>query len=187
MKSVAESGWNIFDVMSATAPIDPNTQLLTGPFHWLGLIICLFISAILLLSSVAIRHVRMDLTGEVLGQGAPEGLRGRRPVSSSSGLDLFDRTHGLKFFQLQLKLFDLTEDLLALRSEEHALQLLNQQHQTFDLACSRTQRCDVSLVVSQQQRLQRCRIEGVQIGQAEGLMHVRSMAHNHLVHEKKPA
>jgi hypothetical protein len=30
-------------------------------------------------------------------------------------------------------LLDLTEDLLALRSEEHALELLDQWHQTFNL------------------------------------------------------
>jgi len=51
-------GWNIFDVMSATASIDPKTQLLTGAFHWLGLTICLLVSAILLLTTGAVIQAR---------------------------------------------------------------------------------------------------------------------------------
>jgi ABC-type transport system involved in multi-copper enzyme maturation permease subunit len=51
-------GWNIFDVMSATASIDPKTQLLAGTFHWPGLTICLFISAILLLTTAAVVKAR---------------------------------------------------------------------------------------------------------------------------------
>jgi len=51
-------GWSGFEVMSATASIDPKTQLLTGTFHWLGLTICLFISAILLLSTAAVIKAR---------------------------------------------------------------------------------------------------------------------------------
>jgi hypothetical protein len=51
-------GWNVFDVMSATASIDPRIQLLTGTFHWLGLTICLFISSILLLTTAAVVKAR---------------------------------------------------------------------------------------------------------------------------------
>ena len=62
------------------------------------------------------------------------------------------------------------------------LQLLDQKNEAFDLAYPRTQRSGVLLLLSlgmsmlmKDHRLQRCRIESVQIGQAEGLMHVRSM------------
>lgn len=41
-------GWNVFDVMSASASINPQTQLLTGALPWLGLALCLLISSILL-------------------------------------------------------------------------------------------------------------------------------------------
>lgn len=51
-------GWNVFDVMSATASIDSKTQLLTGTFHWLGLGICLLISSILLLVAGVIIKIR---------------------------------------------------------------------------------------------------------------------------------
>jgi len=40
----------------------------------------------------------------------------------------------VQFFQLQLKLLDLAEDLLALAAEQHMLQLLDQQREPFDLA-----------------------------------------------------
>ncbi len=46
-------GWNVFDVMSATASIDSKTQLLIGSFHWLDLATCLFFSAILLFAAGA--------------------------------------------------------------------------------------------------------------------------------------
>lgn len=31
-------GWDVFDVMSATATIDPKTQLLHGVIPWMGLV-----------------------------------------------------------------------------------------------------------------------------------------------------
>lgn len=46
-------GWNVFDVMSATASINPKTQLLAGSFHWLDLDACLLFSAILLFTAGA--------------------------------------------------------------------------------------------------------------------------------------
>lgn len=51
-------GWNIFNVMSAAASIDPETQLLTGAFHWLGLTICLLVSVMLLLTTGAVIQAR---------------------------------------------------------------------------------------------------------------------------------
>lgn len=38
------SGWNVFDVMSATAYVDPATRLLNGTAPWPGLAICLLVS-----------------------------------------------------------------------------------------------------------------------------------------------
>jgi ABC-type transport system involved in multi-copper enzyme maturation permease subunit len=56
-KSHTLRGWNVFDVMSGTAAIDPKTQLLTAAFPWLGLAICLLLSCVLLLATcVLIRN-----------------------------------------------------------------------------------------------------------------------------------
>jgi ABC-type transport system involved in multi-copper enzyme maturation permease subunit len=38
------SGWSVFDVMSATAYVDPATKLLKGTVPWPGLAICLLVS-----------------------------------------------------------------------------------------------------------------------------------------------
>lgn len=51
-------GWNVFDVMSATASINPQTQLLTGTFHWLDLAACLFFSLVLLFTAGAVVKTR---------------------------------------------------------------------------------------------------------------------------------
>ena len=51
-------GWNVFDVMSATASINPQTQLLTGTFHWLDLAACLLLSIALLFTAGAIVQTR---------------------------------------------------------------------------------------------------------------------------------
>jgi ABC-type transport system involved in multi-copper enzyme maturation permease subunit len=47
-------GWNVFDVMSATAAINPQTQLLIGTFHWLDLAACLLFSLVLLFTAGAV-------------------------------------------------------------------------------------------------------------------------------------
>jgi ABC-2 type transport system permease protein len=47
-------GWNPFDVMSATAFIDPTTQMLTGALPWPGLTICLLFSSVLLFTADAL-------------------------------------------------------------------------------------------------------------------------------------
>ncbi len=70
----------------------------------------------------------------MLRQRTSERLRRRGPLCYSSGLRLFDRVGRLQFFQLQLKLIDLAEHLLALCAEDHPPPLLDQQHQTLDLA-----------------------------------------------------
>lgn len=41
-------GWNVFDVMSATASIDPVSQLSNGSLPWLGLAACFSVSTIFL-------------------------------------------------------------------------------------------------------------------------------------------
>ena len=51
-------GWNVFDVMSATASINPQTQLLTGTFHWLDLAACLLFSIMLLFTAGAVVKTR---------------------------------------------------------------------------------------------------------------------------------
>ena len=51
-------GWNVFDVMSATSSIDLKTQLLTGGFHWFGMIVSFLISAVLLGAASAVVQVR---------------------------------------------------------------------------------------------------------------------------------
>jgi hypothetical protein len=49
---------DIFDMMSATASIDPKTQSLAGTFHWFGLTICFLVSAVLLLTTGAVIQAR---------------------------------------------------------------------------------------------------------------------------------
>ncbi len=50
--------WNVFDVMSATASIDPKTQLLTGSAPWFGLSICLLVSLGLLFVTGTVIRIR---------------------------------------------------------------------------------------------------------------------------------
>jgi ABC-type transport system involved in multi-copper enzyme maturation permease subunit len=47
-KAETLSGWNVFDVMSATASVDPATKLLNGTAPWPSLAICLLVSVGLL-------------------------------------------------------------------------------------------------------------------------------------------
>lgn len=53
-------GWNIFDVMSATASIDPETQLLHGTIPWAGLAGCICVS-VLLLTATTLLVQRRDV------------------------------------------------------------------------------------------------------------------------------
>jgi hypothetical protein len=119
-------------------------------------------------------HVRVDFARKMLGQGAAEGLRRSRTLCGRNRLRLLDGTGGLQIFKLELKLFDLAEDLFALRSEEHPLELLDQQHQAFDLAGPRGKRSGVSLMLSDQQRLDGFKIEAIEIRE-RGDKHERSM------------
>jgi len=84
-------------------------------------------------ASIMIRHMRVDLTRTVLGERAAEGLRNNRLFRGGCVL-LFDGVGGLEFFKLEFELFDLPEHLLAVRPEKHALQLVHQQFEPFDLA-----------------------------------------------------
>jgi ABC-2 type transport system permease protein len=45
------SGWNVFDVMSATSYVDKTTRLLNGSAPWLDLTVCLLVSIILLIAA----------------------------------------------------------------------------------------------------------------------------------------
>jgi len=127
-------------------------------------------------------HVGMDFAGKMRGKWTTERLRGNWPIDGRDRRDLFDSACCLQLFELQLQLFDLAEDLLAPGAEEHALQLLDQQHQALNLARTGTQGRRVRLmlrseviVLSHDHRLQCCAIQSVQIGQAEGVEHERSM------------
>jgi ABC-type transport system involved in multi-copper enzyme maturation permease subunit len=51
-------GWNVFDVMSATASIDPKTQLLAAPLPWPWLGICLLVSSGLLFVAITVVRAR---------------------------------------------------------------------------------------------------------------------------------
>jgi ABC-type transport system involved in multi-copper enzyme maturation permease subunit len=51
-------GWNVFDVMSATGTIDPQTQLLAGSLPWTGMGACILISCGLLAAAGAVIRMR---------------------------------------------------------------------------------------------------------------------------------
>ena len=79
---------------------------------------------------------------------------------------------GFQFFELQFQLLDLALDLLRSAPELHAPELGDQQLQMLDLAAMREQ----FAMLRQDQRLQRCRIESIQIRQRDRRgNHVRSM------------
>lgn len=89
---------------------------------------------------------------------------------------MFLRTGGgLQLFELEFQLLDLAEDLLALRSEEQALELLHQEHKPFDLATPRGQSLGIVGMLSKYERLLRRMIQSVPIGQREGINHARSV------------
>ncbi len=52
------TGWNVFDVMSATTCIDPETQLLRGTIPWAGLAGCVCLSFLLLMCATFLVHRR---------------------------------------------------------------------------------------------------------------------------------
>ena len=117
----------------------------------------------------------MHLARKMLGQRAAKWLRGGGSIDRRDRRALFDRAGGMKLFELQLQLLDLAKDLLALGSEEHALQLLDQQHQALDLAGPRGQGSGVLLMLVDQQCLGGFKIEAVEIRKRGG-KHERSMA-----------
>jgi ABC-type transport system involved in multi-copper enzyme maturation permease subunit len=51
-------GWNVFDAMSATASINPQTQLLTGSFHWIDMAACVLLSIGLFFTTSAVVKMR---------------------------------------------------------------------------------------------------------------------------------
>lgn len=51
-------GWNVFDAMSATASINPQTQVMTGTFHSLDLAACSLFSMVLLFTAAAVAKIR---------------------------------------------------------------------------------------------------------------------------------
>jgi hypothetical protein len=133
-------------------------------------------------TSLMLRHVGVDLARKMLGQRPAKRLRRCGTLCGRNRLYLLDDGCDFKVFDLQLKLFDLSKHLLALPAEEHMLQLLDQQLEPFDLGSTRTESCYIALMLRletillrEDHRLQRCRIESIQIGQAESREHERSM------------
>ena len=122
-----------------------------------------------------IRHMGMDLAWQMFRQRSAKGLRGNRPIGRRDRGSFFDGVGRLQLFELQLQLFDLTEDLLALGAEEHALELLDQQHQAFDLGRPRAQSRRVALMLRDQQRLGGFQIKAVEVRKRRG-EHERSMS-----------
>ena len=84
--------------------------------------------------------MRLDLTRQVLRQRMARGLfrflRGQI-FEGQRRRELFFGAGCLQFLKLQFQLRDLADELFALRSEEHPLQLVEQQLQVSDLACTR--------------------------------------------------
>jgi ABC-2 type transport system permease protein len=50
--------WSIFDIMSRASSIDPQTQLLPHFGHWIGMVVCLMLTACFLGASLAVVRVR---------------------------------------------------------------------------------------------------------------------------------
>ena len=125
-------------------------------------------------AGVMVGQVGVDFARKVFGQRAAKRPGGHGTFCRSDGPRLFDDAGGLQLFQLQLQLFDLAEDLLALLSEQHPLQLLDQQRQSLDLAGARNQRRRVLPMLLDQQRLDSFRIERVEVRKRGG-EHERSM------------
>jgi ABC-type transport system involved in multi-copper enzyme maturation permease subunit len=51
-------GWNVFDVMAASASIDPKTQLITGAIPWPGLALSLLLASSLIATAASILRAR---------------------------------------------------------------------------------------------------------------------------------
>jgi hypothetical protein len=123
-----------------------------------------------------------DLAGKMRGQRPARGLGlglglGHFYACFSGGL------RGLQFFQVKFELLNLDGDLLTPGPEHHALQLLDDHAQTLDLMALRGERFEVCQgclltlpVLLDNQRLQRCNIESIEIWQNSG-NHGRSMPH----------
>jgi hypothetical protein len=164
--------------IAAQLRTDMADDLEAGPhaFQHLGDIFAqLAQSAATVRAGLMVWHMGMDLAWQMLRQRSAKGLGGHGPSGRRDCGAFFDGVGGLQLFELQLQLFDLTEDLLALRSEEHALELLDQQHQAFDLGRSRAQSRRVALVLRDQQRLGGFQIKAVEVRKRRG-EHERSMS-----------
>jgi hypothetical protein len=120
-------------------------------------------------------YVGMDLARKMLGQGSPKRLRRWRTLLRSNYLHFIDGTGRLKIFDLELKLLDLAEHLLALPSEQHMLQLLDQQREPSDLRRPRTEGPDVALLLCDHEILHRFKIERIEVRKRRG-HHERSMS-----------
>jgi hypothetical protein len=96
-----------------------------------------------------IGQMGVNLARKMLRQRAAKRLRGNWPFPRRSRSLLFDGLGRVELFELQLKLLDLAKDLLALRSEEHPLQLVDKHLQPLDLGRPRAQRGGIGLMLRQ--------------------------------------
>jgi hypothetical protein len=143
-------------------------------------------------AAIVAGHMGVDFARQMLGQRPAERLRGNGHCSLHlSGL-AFHGAVRFQLFELQLQLLHLPQHLLALDSEEHAPELLNQQLEVRDLGGARVERCcvlllpgNVLLVLKEKHRLQRRMIESIQIHRHERVGHVRSMPRNKLLRSMK--
>jgi len=90
-------------------------------------------------ATIALRKMRDDLAGKMLGQR----LARRSRLDFGSRCNGFDgRLHlglrGLQLFQMEFKLFEVNNNLLALLAEHRTSQLLDHQLQMLDLLAART-------------------------------------------------
>jgi hypothetical protein len=117
--------------------------------------------------------VRYDFAGKMRGKRlARWSCLGKRLGHCHRFLELlFSRSLlRLCFFELQLELLNLNNDLLALRAEDHAAQLLDDQLQMFNLLSMGVE----TLTLLDNQYLQCFYIELVEVGKS-GSNHDRSM------------
>jgi hypothetical protein len=127
-------------------------------------------------AAARLRAMRLDLARQMFRQGATGRLfrllLRRQMERQWRGYFLFP-ARCLQLFKLQLQLRDLPDELLALRSEEHPLELIEQQLEVSDLAGTRGK----LFVLFTDERLHRFEIEVVESGD-RGCGHRRSMPQN---------
>src|ERR1700722_19376135 len=117
--------------------------------------------------------MRLDLTRQMFRQGSTGRLLRfflRRHLERQEHGYFFFATRCLQFFELKLQLRDLSDELLAPGSEEHPLQLIEQQLEMTNLAGTQGK----LFLLRSDECLHRFEIEVVESGD-QGCRHRRSM------------